>query len=176
MSNIPGYDLDGVFLSYGEHAGGAVRINTPLIEKLADDGVKELAIITNQGGMAFSKLPQPPMAYPTPRRVAARIILAVDAIEKRGVRVVGVYVSTYHPFFIGSGFATCRKTARELRDCLAPALPGMRLVVSPEPEARKPQPRMLLWAEVDHYFGDSETDREAAEAAGVPFTLVERFK
>lgn len=174
MSNMPGYDLDGVFLSYGEYAGGDVRINTPLIEKLAEDGVKELAIITNQGGMAFSKLPQPPMAYPTPRRVAARIILAVDAIEKRGIRVVGVFVSTYHPFFIGTN--TCRKAAEELLGYLVPALPGVTLVVSPVPEARKPQPRMLLWAEVDHYFGDSETDREAAEAAGVPFTLVERFK
>lgn len=169
-----GFDLDGVFLSYEGHVGGDVRINTPLIEKLADDGVKELAIITNQGGMAFSTLPQPPTPYPTPRRVAARIILAVDAIEKRGIRVVGVYVSTYHPFFIGTN--TCRKTAEELRDCLAPALPGMHLVVSPVPEARKPLPRLLLWAEVDHYFGDSETDREAAEAAEVPFTLVERFK
>lgn len=175
MGKLNGYDLDGVFLSYGEHAVGDVRINHALIESLADAGVKELVIITNQGGMNFSTLMQPPKAYPTPRRVAARIMLAVDALEKQGIRVAGVYASTYHPFFEGT--TTCRQTAEALLSYLAPALHGVDLVVSAQADTRKPWPHLLLWAGVGHFYGDDiEADGGAAKAACVPFTLLERFK
>lgn len=174
-SNLYGFDLDGVILSYEEHAGGPVRINTPLIEKLAESGLKELCIITNQGGMAFSKM-QTLKPYPTPARVAARIMLTVDALWRARIRTVGVYVSTYHPYFTGTD--TCHTVAEELYDLLTPFQHTHigELVISNAAESRKPSPNMLKWAGVCCFFGDSDTDREAAEAAGVPFVPVERFK
>ena len=42
--------------------------------------------------------------------------------------------------------------------------------------SRKPEPYMLGLTKIEAYYGDSPEDRQAAEAAGIPFVSVPRFE
>ena len=150
------FDKDGTLVGpLGGPPANSIRQQEPLpgvVEKLATLRAQghALAIATNQGGVAWGIIS---------RSQAYR--LAHDAAEKVG-GVDGVAVCCYHPGAAGRN----------------PASPYAK--ASPR---RKPAPGMLLglMRRLGHdptdtiYVGDRDTDRQAAEAAGVRFTWAQDF-
>jgi len=118
-----------------------------VIEKLAAIKARgiEIALATNRGGVAFG--------YTTLEEAKA---LAQEAADLCGIPDTRIYVCPYH--------AKAR---------------GKRAVMefAREAECRKPNAGMLLQALADHtvlpgqafFVGDMETDRQAAENAGMDF-------
>ncbi|MCB2178322.1 HAD-IIIA family hydrolase [bacterium] len=111
----------------------------------------EIALATNRGGVAFG--------YTTLEEAQA---LVEEAAEMCGIPEVKKYLCPYHA------------KARGPRSVAAFAR---------EDDCRKPNPGMLLAALKDHgvepadafYVGDMDTDREAAQNAGVDFYAAEVF-
>lgn len=124
-----------------------------VVEKLAElrDAGLTLALATNRGGVAFG--------YTTLEEAEA---LALEAAELCGIPDVNIYVCPYHAKARGS-----RSDPRFAR----------------EDDCRKPNPGMLNQALADLgvspeqacYVGDMETDRQAAERAGMGFCWAEEF-
>ena len=156
-------DLDGTILNYG-HAG-ATRANQALPALLPAPG--PVAIITNQGGLAFHRAN--PAKYPSPAQVADRLWLAAVYLGSRGYPVQAILVSCHHP---RAERAEVQRAARRLRREYAQD--GIRIFTTAR--ARKPRPYLLRLAGATCYYGDSPEDAVAAQAAGVPFVLVERFE
>ncbi len=93
-------DLDGTLLDYSLE-GPTPRINYALIASLAAQGVKRVAIVTNQGGLAFGvagKLRKDNRPYPTPAQFAVWLIAAINALTKADIAVVAVHVSLWHDY------------------------------------------------------------------------------
>lgn len=122
-------------------------------EKLAElqAGGLQLALATNRGGVAFG--------YTTLEEAQA---LAREAAELCGIPDVPVYVCPYHARARGP-----RAVPRFAR----------------EDDCRKPKPGMLLQALEDanlrpeqaFFVGDMDTDRQAAENAGIRFFWADQF-
>lgn len=161
------FDVDGTILNYDGHASGDTRYNLGLLPLVQSVGTRMVAIVTNQGGMAFSRTNH---KYPTPLRVGQRINEACTFMRRNGFSVMAVHVSCYHP---KAETADIEWAARKLRGFLA-LLPCDYTVYTTE-RARKPHPLMLRAAGATIYYGDSPEDGQAANAAGVPFVEVPRF-
>ena len=122
-------------------------------EKLAEIKARgmQIALATNRGGVAFG--------YTT---LAEAEDLARDAAELCGVPEAKLYVCPYHAKARG---------------------PRANLIFAREDDCRKPNPGMLLQALGDFsvspneafYVGDLDTDRQAAESAGMHFFWAEEF-
>lgn len=164
------FDLDGTILNYNGHTI-AIRYNYALINLLRQTTViNTVAILTNQGGMAFSR--QNPARYPTPERVAMRIYSASQFLQNNGWSVAVVMASCYHP---RAQAVDVQWAAATLRTYLAAfGVPRWRVYTTER--ARKPNPLMLRAAGATMYFGDSDEDEAAAKAAGVRFVRVKRFE
>jgi hypothetical protein len=158
-------DLDGTILNYGDHTT-QLRVNLALLDRLP--GPQPVSILTNQGGMCFSKAS--PAKYPTPLTVAARLETARDFLSRAGYTVAIIHVSAWHP---RGDSAEIQRVAAELRRYL-PVLAGAWHVYTTE-RARKPFPLMLRAAGATVYYGDSTEDTQAAVEAGIPFVSVPRF-
>lgn len=159
-------DLDGTILNYGNHTMEC-RINRALIAQLLADGVKEIDIITNQGGLFWHA--SAPDKYPSPECFLARLGAALMALREAGIGVGAVRVATYHP-------NVTAEAVRGVSDALLSLLQQpSNVIVYDEPEARKPGPLMLVEGAITRYYGDSPEDMQAAEAAGCAGVLVERF-
>ncbi len=124
-----------------------------VVERLAElkaSGIK-LALATNRGGVAFG--------YTTFDEAKA---LAREAAELCGIPQASIYVCPYHEKARG---------------------PRAVLEFARESDCRKPNPGMLLQAAADHHLrpeqaffvGDKDTDRQAAENAGMNFFWAEKF-
>jgi D-glycero-D-manno-heptose 1,7-bisphosphate phosphatase len=122
-------------------------------EKLAElerHGI-QLALATNRGGVAFG--------YNTLKEAEA---LAREAAELCGIADVPVYVCPYHAKARG---------------------PRAVHLFAREDDCRKPNPGMLLQALEDanlrpedaFFVGDKDTDRQAAENAGMRFFWADQF-
>lgn len=158
-------DFDGVVANYGNHLT-ETRFNDALLA-LLPPARQTVAIITNQGGMAFHGVA--PERYPSPERVAMRLLAGIGWLEARGYRVQMVLVSAYHP---RADRQAIERAAAQLRR----ALVLVPLTVYTTARSRKPSPFMLRVAGAGVYYGDSPEDEEAARAAGVPFVRVPRFE
>lgn len=106
-----------------------------------------IAVVTNQGGVAFG--------HQTEDEVNAKLTAALEALD---IQAAGIYVCFAHPQATVEGY-------REGH------------------ERRKPSPSMLLTAMNEYgyapgetvFVGDLDTDRQAAEAAGVRYIDAEEF-
>jgi len=124
-----------------------------VIEKLAEIKASkmELALATNRGGVAFG--------FTTLEEAKA---LAQEAADLCGISDARIYVCPFHAK--ARGKRAVREFARE-SDC------------------RKPKAGMLFQALEDHavrpeqafFVGDKETDRQAAENAGIDFFWAAEF-
>ncbi len=157
-------DMDGVLLNYGNHTT-ELRINHEFIKHLSENGVKEVSICTNQGGMVFSG--SNPQKYPTPQRFVERAQAAIRALTEHGISVEGVHVAFFHPKAKVSELLKIHET-------LCGVVPQGFILWDAE-EYRKPNPGMLKAARCTVFCGDSDEDGLAALAAGCEFVRVERF-
>lgn len=164
-----GLDLDGTVLNYSNHVSD-LRINPALVALLPANS-QPVAIISNQGGAVFSR--SDPAKYPSPARITERLGHAVEFLAAAGYPVAAIHISVYHPKAQHSDIIN---TAIMLRKILSSRLPRMQAHVYIGTSSRKPGTFMLRAAGATAYYGDSPEDRQAADAAGIPFVYVERFE
>ncbi len=175
-------DLDGTLLDYSPE-GPTPRINHALMARLAVRGVREVAILTNQGGLCFGVLGykrKDGKPYPTPAQFYMRLAIARNALAMHGIAVSAVRVSCWHKAAAQPEIAAAvQLAARQVRECLAKHRVQFHSDVDwtlyTTARARKPQPLMLHSVGATEYWGDSDEDEGAARAAGVPFVHVDRF-
>lgn len=166
-------DLDGTILDYSP-AGSVTQINAAVLDALTARGVRQVTIVTNQGGLPFGVLGarrKTGEAYPTPAQFLARLAAAIDALRARDIAVVATAVCVFHP---GAETSAIKSAADIVHNGLRTIERG-RWQVFTTAAARKPRPLMLLEIGADEYWGDSDEDEGAARAAGVPFVHVDRF-
>lgn len=158
-------DFDGVIANYGNHTT-ETRFNDALLA-LLPPARQTVVIVSNQGGMAFHAVS--PERYPSPERVAMRLLAGIGWLEARGYRVHKVLVSAYHP---RADKPAIERAAAKLRReiVLVPR------TVYTTARSRKPSPFMLKAARASIYYGDSPEDEQAARAAGIKFVHVSRFE
>lgn len=159
-------DFDGVIANYGDHT--VTRLNPGLLALLPRQR-QPVAICTNQGGVAFSRIN--PARYPTPLMVAQRLNAGCNFLRTHGYPVRAILVACYHPKAQEADIQWAAQALREYVSLLAPAW-----TVYASERARKPSPLMLKAVGATVYYGDSPEDAQAAQAAGVPFVAVPRFQ
>ena len=168
-------DLDGTLLDYAPE-GPQPRVNGSVILSLLRVGAARtgVAICTNQGGLPWHVMGarrKDERPYPSPEQFCLRLRAAVTALSGVGIKVVAVRVSVFHP---RADEAAIQRAARAVRTDLG-RLMYVETKVYTTARARKPQPLMLHSVVATEYWGDSDEDGGAAQAAGVPFVRVERF-
>lgn len=171
-------DLDGTLLDYN-YGPGDPQINHKLLMRWALAGVRQVAFVSNQGGLPFGiygMRRRDERAYPTPELAARRLAWAIEACAGSGITVVGVTYCVWHP---RADSHAVERAARRLRKAIQPLLPIWRVYAVEQ--ARKPSglmlralPGLVGWQPFA-YYGDSEEDRLAADDAKIPFEQVERF-
>lgn len=167
-----GLDIDGTLLDYGAGADRAPQVNHALIRELAEQGIRSVALISNQGGLPYGVMgviARDGSPFPRPVDFAARLWALSDALANAGIDVASVQVCVYHAKAPGSAIVLAKDEVEQL-------LVGWpRLVVYADPAYRKPAPLMLVVAGCSRYYGDSDEDQQAAERAGCAFVRVPRF-
>lgn len=165
-------DLDGTLANYGNHR--TTVVNVALIAQLAHDGVRQLSIATNQGGIPFAIAQADagqPVTYPTADDFWDRVLDVERYLTTYRIRLMSVHICTFHPR------ATQRNiqlAARHLRE-RAPLVDWAWHIYT-TPAMRKPAPGMLRrLAATGTYYGDSAEDRAAAFDAGWTFVAVARL-
>ena len=172
------FDLDGTLLDFSPE-GQIPRVNMQLVSDLAQQGVREIAVATNQGGVCFGVLGytrRDGRSYPTPEQFFRRLDCAGVMLARAGIAIADVRVSCWHKAAETQPeiAAAVQAAARQLRAGLhGRHFPMWRVYTTAA--ARKPQPLMLRSVGAAEYWGDSDEDEGAALAAGIPFVRVERF-
>lgn len=161
------FDLDGTLLNYGNEEF-TTHINTALLDTLAStpDAPVFIKIATNQGGLQFGE--NGVKKFPTVPYFTNRIIRLMDACSERNIYIDRVFACIYHP----KGDQQLEAYVRGEIDA-SPI--GRIITVLNDASYRKPAPGMLQIAQCDLYYGDSDEDEQAAQAAGIPFIRVDRF-
>ena len=161
------FDVDGTLLDYGQRMPPV--FNAEVIARIPVG--TPVGLLTNQSGIARALAGQTrrgsTVPYPTPERFLARLRALLEYLRERRVMVEMVLVATYNP---EADPEFCELAASAVRDA-----GPICLVASANPAWRKPSPRMLQLAGCSEYWGDDDTDAQAAAAAGVPFQRVPRF-
>ena len=161
------FDIDGTLLDYVQEMPPA--FNNDLIASLPPG--TEVGLLTNQGGIARALAGQKRIGsavpYPTPERFLVRLWSLLAHLRFMQIAVEAVLVATYNEHV---DMELCEYAAYKL-DYAGPVC----LVASADPAWRKPSPLMLQLAGCTEYWGDGDTDAQAAAAAGVPFQRVPRF-
>lgn len=161
------FDLDGTLLNYG-NAEFTTSINVGLLDTLA--GTPEvprfIKIATNQGGLQFGE--EGAKGFPTVAYFIDRVIRLMDACQERNIYIDRVFACIYHP-------KGDQQLEEYIRGEIAASPIGRSITVLNDASYRKPAPGMLQLSQCDLYYGDSDEDEQAAQAAGIPFIRVERF-
>ena len=172
------FDLDGTLTDFSPE-GQIPRVNMQLVSDLAQQGVREIAVATNQGGLCFGVLGsvrRDGRPYPTPEQFFRRLDCVGDALARVRIDIVDVRVSCWHRAAETQPevAAAVQAAARQLRAGLhARHFPMWRVYTTAA--GRKPAPLMLRSVQASEYWGDSDEDEGAAQAAGIPFVRVARF-
>jgi len=153
-TNTIGFDLDGTLAVRWEARW--LEGATELLQELAAKG-KRVVVATNQGGVACGLAGWGDF-YPSAQEVIKRLE-ALDADLPAGIEVEW-RVSIFYPDALEE--SDLHAVAEEME-----AQSGLNLRVYAEEEARKPGTKMLRGLEV--FIGDSDSDRLAAEVAGIEF-------
>lgn len=165
-------DIDGTLIDYDHIPGTIPAINWPLIRQLRPR-TDRLLLVTNQGGLPFGVqgiVRKDGRKYPTPEDFIDRFVHLAGALALYGIRIGGVWACTFHP----KAKPEAIEFAAETLDGLLFAFPGLSVHIYPGDD-RKPKPAMLHYASATVYYGDSDDDEQAAQAAGIEFVRVERF-
>lgn len=170
-----GLDLDGTILNFLV-GNQAAKWNHDLIARLSEDGVKCVAVCTNQGGLGFGEKgairKDSGMPYPTVYQFLARVESAWLALRTYGILLTDLRVSLFHPRLLqheidGVFYEILRAQ---------PGMPEMELHLYRGSLHRKPNYGMLMdVGTLTRFYGDSDDDEGAARAAGIEFHRVERF-
>lgn len=167
-------DIDGTLLDYAP-VGAHPRANWELIKCLLRRRVHRVALCTNQGGLPWWTLGavrRDGQSYPSPDQFLYRLAVAVGVLDRYGVSVAAVRVCVFHP---KAPDAAIQRAARLVREGMGSILiPDWRIYT--RADARKPEALMLRSVGASEYWGDSDEDAGAAQAAGVPFVRVQRFQ
>lgn len=167
-----GCDFDGTLVNYGYVAGEPVKVNEVLLDTLQGN---EITIITNQGGLPFGIMNRnrnDGRKYPLPEHFFQRFQEYVEITAYRNVWVKGLLISLYHP---KASPAYILEVRDRLYDLFMDSDPIFDFRIFIEEGFRKPNPKMLLDAGIDVYYGDSDEDEAAALLARCEFVKVERF-
>lgn len=173
------FDLDGTLVesfTTKPLSGAAERI-----AQLRADGVK-MAVCTNQAGplwLAHTK----DAKYPGAHRIKMNIVEIIRSLSLGGVKwFVSVGDRRIYQAMkdIYNDEKKCKEEYEKLTLMIVGLLRTQDFIVSASDEWRKPAPGMLLAAAkflavapADClYIGDMETDRQAAQAAGMQFEMV----
>ena len=161
------FDLDGTLLNYGNEAF-TTHVNTALLDTLVGtpDAPVFIKIATNQGGLQFGE--DGIKKFPTVSYFTDRIIRLMDACRERNIYIDRVFACIYHP-------KGDQQLEAYVRDEITASSIGRSITVLNDASYRKPAPGMLQMAQCDLYYGDSDEDEQAAQAAGIPFIRVDRF-
>ncbi len=162
------FDIDGTLLDYGATPGSDPIINESLIATLAKG--ERIALVTNQGGLAFGLEGNSPK-FPSPADFVWRLIHLVDYLTDRGIAVDSIHVCTYS---LRSGEHPSWQASKAVRAQVPFAISDL-MFLHHTLEWRKPGPAMLTASKANVYYGDSDEDEDAAAAAHIPFVRVERF-
>ena len=180
-------DIDGTLLGYDSYTADTPTVNLPLIRQLAKV-TRQVALVTNQGGLPFGVMNMPrratleagyvdtpvsliPKMYPRPEFFYRRYLHLMEILHDHDIEDVALRVSCFHP---KAPVAAIEKAAAQVRDLFRPHLFDWKIYTTER--ARKPNPFMLHSVEASIYYGDSDEDEQAAQAAGIPFVRVERFR
>lgn len=167
-------DIDGTLLDYNYIPGQLPAVNWPLLRQIAER-TDTLRLVSNQGGLPWGvmgKQRKDGRAYPKPADFVGRLLALSGALTMVGVRLTGVFACTYHPKAPEYAvFSAAYDVDALLR---AGRLAVTAFFYSGE-EFRKPSPAMLKIAGATCYYGDSDEDEAAAQAAGIEFVRVARF-
>lgn len=165
-----GLDLDGTLVNY-DSKGDDNRVNESVVRRLKGLGQKSVVVVTDQPGIAFSRHNR--NKYPTAQKFFDRIDLASRVLASIAkVQIAKVHVCL---FWNNASQDDMDWAESELRKILDENDANDWVVITKDPEYRKPNPGALVLAGVDTYYGDSEADEQAAQAAGIKFHRVERF-
>lgn len=160
-------DIDGTLLDYN-YVPRVVGVNNRLVDRLVALSVKSVALCSNQSGLPFGVQGlkrRDGRPYPAPAVFNERLGYLIGVLAYAGIQVVGIQVCVYHP----------KATAQAIQDAarLVDFQPGLTVYIGKE--WRKPSPAMLLAVCASEFYGDSDEDEQAANAAGIPFVRVGRF-
>lgn len=167
-----GCDFDGTLMNYLGQGGELHRVNHALLDQLRG---RFVWVLTNQGGLPFG-LSQNHMqgtyktTYPTPYTFFERLWMLYQVVPLYDITLLGISCCIYHPK-ADQKFMTL---ASDGLTVLALGFP-LPVFVYNGADYRKPAPGMFWKLNLSAYYGDDETDKQAAEAAGVPFYPVERY-
>lgn len=166
-------DIDGTLLDYNYIPGQMPAINWPLLRQIAER-TDVLALVTNQGGLPWGVLGmqrKDGRPYPKPADFVGRFVHLCGALALHGVAVSSLYVCVFHPKADGETVMKACYDTSALLYCIGATTAHVYF----GEEFRKPSPAMLVAAGATCYYGDSDEDAAAAEAAGIEFVRVERF-
>lgn len=153
--------------------GAAPVVNHALIAQLAKE-TDRIALVTNQGGLGFGwqqRNRADGRKYPAPADFVQRLGVLVKALAEAGIRVDSVHVSLYHHAHETALLIEIRSELGPLAENATGVYPKIYII----PDSRKPFPKMLYAAHATVYYGDSDEDEQAAQAAGCRFVRVPRF-
>jgi histidinol phosphatase-like enzyme len=181
------FDIDGTLVrSFMREGGGGASQAYDLVEILPGrrerlDALRaeghHLALVTNQGGVAFG--------YQTATQVLAKIGRVADAA---GLMPTWICSGPRLAWTI-DGFRIADRLARDVAPPFAyvsfdhPKAHDAMFLSRPDDDWRKPGPGMIQQARADYgtilshivFVGDMDTDRQAAEAAGVLYMDAAEF-
>ena len=169
MTKRIGCDFDGTLVDYGAKTGDPVKVNRALLEELRGESI---VVITNQGGLGFGL--KGVGGFPTPKNFYDRWVGFLKVVGTYAITVERICISLYHP-------KLDVELIKEVFVEISPLLYQASLVTRPLCDIyfgeyyRKPSPGMLRLAEISEYWGDDNTDEEAAKRAGVAFRRIDRF-
>ena len=171
---VIGSDIDGTVLCYKQSVPPAV--NYFLLRQWAG---QQVSFVSNQGGIPFALAglarQNSSIPYPTPERFVARLHALLSVCEELCVEVVNISVCVYHPkaevYYRHSAFTQLAEKLSWLNET------HIEWALYNDPRMRKPQPWMLQYAQwpLAVFYGDSDEDEQAAQAAKIPFVRVPRF-
>ena len=167
-------DIDGTLLDYDYIPGEIPAINWPLIRQLRER-TDRIVLITNQGGLPFGvqgSVRKDGRRYPEPEDFVERLGYLVEALKVEGVRVTHLQVCVFHPKVT---IEAVGQVASRLAQLLYVQHDRINWMIRTGKEWRKPHPNMLNFVEATIYYGDSDEDEQATQAAGIEFVRVERF-
>jgi len=163
-------DIDGTLLDYDLLPGQPPAINTALLAQLTG---KSIALVTNQGGLAFGWAGRDRTEgrkFPSPADFMQRLSALMQACAAANITIKHLHVCIFHP-------KANMEIIGEVQYALFRLLCNMpfQSYIHTDSEHRKPSPAMLQEAGATIYYGDSDDDEQAAQAAGIEFVRVERF-
>lgn len=167
-------DIDGTLLDYNYIPGQLPSVNWPLLRQIAGR-TDRLTLVSNQGGLPWGALGEQRKdgrAYPRPDDFVGRLLALSGALLMAGIKPAMVLACIYHP---KAPEHAVLRAAYDVDALLRDAGLATPAYIYSDEKFRQPSPAMLKLAAASCYYGDSDEDEAAAQAAGIEFVRVERF-